>query len=240
MQIDFNEALFGGKEVIEAKPMDLEVLAPKIDTSKAVMLFDKHKKRIEAMIDAIADLKIENDADHAKATQMGVTVQGAIKEMDDLAKNLTKPFKDASKSVNSAKSVYTKRLESGKSVLISKIDLYIAAKELRERLLAKKRREEVEKQQAELAKQAEELGVEAPQVNIPDITPSNDTVIRTAKGSGFQKKETVVKVVDPDLIPREYLCIDMPKIRKAAKAGKEIPGVEVKEIKKTQFRTTKS
>jgi hypothetical protein len=238
--IDFSKGLFGGGDLIEAKPMDLDVLAPKIDTSKAVALFDKHKERIDAMIDAIADLQITDDADHTKATQMGVTVQGAIKEMDDLAANLTKPFKDAAKAVDNAKNVYTKRLESGKDVLISKIDLYIAAKELRERLLAKQRREEAERQQAELTKQAEELGVDAPQINIPDIAPKGDNVIRTAKGSGFQKKDTVVKVVDESLLPREYLQPNMPKIRKAAKAGKEIPGVETKEVKKTQFRTAKS
>jgi hypothetical protein len=37
----------------------------------------------------------------------------------------------------------------------------------------------------------------------------------------------VVEVIDPLLIPREYLMIDMPKLTAALKAGTAVPGAHL-------------
>jgi hypothetical protein len=47
-----------------------------------------------------------------------------------------------------------------------------------------------------------------------------------------EREQRVVNVIDDKLIPREYLTVDMVRVRKDALAGKVIPGVEVVTEKK--------
>lgn len=61
-------------------------------------------------------------------------------------------------------------------------------------------------------------------------------VVKSKKGSVTFKEVPVVEVTDESLIPREYLVIDMVKIRKVALAGVQIPGVIVKTEKQVAGR----
>lgn len=239
-KIDFSKGLFGGGELVERKAVDLDVFVPEIDVSKALALFDRHTGKIEAMYEAAVGLKVTDDVGEAECTKMGSTLQGGIKEMRALGNRIKKPFADVVSTINTTTKMHIERMEAAKALLISKLDMYRAAKELKAKKEAERLRKEAEAAQAQLDKQAEELGVEAPQVNIPTVAPPKASATRTAKGSSFQKKETIVEITDESLLPREYLIPDMVKIRKAAKGGVDIPGVSVKEVKKSQFRTAKS
>jgi len=63
-----------------------------------------------------------------------------------------------------------------------------------------------------------------------EALPETQKTIKSENGSGLRmaKRRTAV-IVNPDLVPDEYWIIDEVKVRKDALAGKEIPGVEIKE-----------
>ena len=238
--IDFSKGLYGGGDLIEMKTINLDVLAPEIDTTKAVKLFSGHEAKIKAMGKKIDKAKVGNDSELTLMTQMGVTIQGAMKELEDLKKRILKPFKDAVKSIEAAYNLQYKALGGHKATAISKIDIYQAAKEIEARKLAEAKRKEAEEIQAKMAEEAKAAGMDAPQIEIPSIEPDKDQVVRTAKGSGIRKSRWMVEITDPDLLPRKYLQPKMKAINAAVKAGIEIPGVKATKVKKTEFRTTKS
>ena len=56
---------------------------------------------------------------------------------------------------------------------------------------------------------------------------------KTDAGTTYMQKVKNVRVINPDLIPREYLVIDMVALRRAMlKEGKQVPGAEVFEEKR--------
>lgn len=238
--IDFNKPLFGGKELVERKAIDMDVFVPEIDTSKALALFDRHAGKINQLYEAAFAIEVKDDISLAHCTQLGGTIQGGIKELTGMANKIAKPFKDVVSSISTTVRMHKDRLESAKRLLKDKANLYYAAKEIEAKKEADRRRAEAEKVQKELNKQAEELGMEAPQIKLPEVAPQKAAPTRTAKGTGFQKEETVVEVTDENLLPRKYLQPNMVKIRADAKAGIQIPGVTVKKVKDTQFRSAKS
>jgi len=79
--------------------------------------------------------------------------------------------------------------------------------------------------------------VQAPTVIAP-VVQESPKVTRTESGSAFSKKPWVFAVTDFGLVPREYLCIDMGKIRDAVRMGvREIAGVTIYQEMQINFRT---
>ncbi len=64
--------------------------------------------------------------------------------------------------------------------------------------------------------------VAAPVGRLTPIIPRGITVERAPEVSTYEHRE--VLVTNADLIPREYLTVDMPKLRKAVLAGISVPG----------------
>ncbi len=96
-----------------------------------------------------------------------------------------------------------------------------------ERLAALKKAEE----------EAKKIEVQAPVVVAPVVAEA-PRVTRTESGSASQRKNWTFAVTDTGLVPREYLIVDMAKIRDAVKMGvRSIQGVTIFEETKTVFRT---
>jgi chromosome segregation ATPase len=103
----------------------------------------------------------------------------------------------------------------------------LAKKAEAERLLAIRQAEE----------EAEKNAVQAPVVAAP-VVQEAPRVTRTEAGSASQRKVWEFRVVDPLLVPREFLLVSDNKVRDAVKMGtRSIPGIEIFETSKTVFRT---
>jgi septal ring factor EnvC (AmiA/AmiB activator) len=114
-------------------------------------------------------------------------------------------------------------------------------KEKESKKAAEERRKREEAEIEAVRKKAEEearaIEVKVPEVPMP-IMPERENITRTELGtSAHQRKEWKHEVVNPDLVPREYLTVDDKKIREAVKMGvREIPGVRIFEDSTTVFR----
>jgi len=96
-------------------------------------------------------------------------------------------------------------------------------------------------------KAQEELAIIEAKVNKQEMTFSDanqaaadivvvPTTVESKKGAVSFREVQVVEVTDEALVPREYLVLDMVKIRKVALAGVTIPGVIVKTEKQVAGR----
>lgn len=236
-KIDFSKGIFNGGNVAGADPIDLEVVAPDLDASHAIALFDQHSKRIEAMHEVAVGFEYTDDDAQAKGTAMANNAQKAVKEMNGLSTKLIKPYKDLIDKIVASKNMYVTRLQAIVELFRAKDQMYSQVKAMRAREEAEKRRREAEKVQAQLKKQADQLGIEPPVFNMPQVAPAAPAPVRTSKGSSYQKEDIEIKIVDESKIPRKYLQPVMSRIKTDAKAGKQIPGVEWKLVKKTIYRT---
>ena len=93
--------------------------------------------------------------------------------------------------------------------------------------------QERQRKEASIAARAEkgQLKEETAVRKMEELGEEKKTVA-TATGAKLTLKTVKeVVIVDETKVPREYLVLDMVKIRKVALAGVEIPGVEVKETK---------
>jgi hypothetical protein len=240
VKIDWSKDPLVSSDLVPTKQLDLDVLAPKIDVSRALVVFGQYDDKIEQLYQAAIELVVKDDLTLAKCSQLGGTIQGGIKDFTSLSKKILKPFKDVVSTVNTTTKMRIDRLQAAKKLLAQKANLYHAEKELAARKRAEKEREEAKKLQDSLAKQAEELGVEAPQIDIPTVAPPKSAAVRTATGTSYQREKTVVEVTDANLLPRKYLQPNMPMIRKAAEGGVKIPGVMVRKFKDTEFKSAKN
>jgi len=62
-----------------------------------------------------------------------------------------------------------------------------------------------------------------------------ETTTHTDAGKMVMKKRKVLKIINPDLIPRNFLEIDEPRVKKALQAGIEVPGAILEEVEEMSF-----
>lgn len=145
---------------------------------------------------------------------------------------------EAHKAAVALKKQFTDPLDAGERIIKGKITGYLSAEERR-------RREEELKLQAEAQQRAEEARIaEAVALEQAGYQGAAEQAIATPvkaapvllppaapKVAGLSKRENwTFRVVDPALIPREYLMIDETKVRgvvRAMKGETRIPGIEV-------------
>jgi len=111
------------------------------------------------------------------------------------------------------------------------------AKEAELAALAKKQEEERQEAIRKAEAEAKANAVTAPTVVSP-VVQDAPRVTRTEAGSASQRKTWTFKVVDPALVPREYLLVSDNLIRDGIKQGvRSIPGIEIFEQTSTIFRS---
>ncbi len=70
-----------------------------------------------------------------------------------------------------------------------------------------------------------------------EFLPVEKRKVETQSGIAYVKKSIDISIVDPDKIPKEYLCPDIKKIKQAVKMGIHVDGVEVVEKHTVVFRS---
>jgi len=83
-----------------------------------------------------------------------------------------------------------------------------------------------DRQIAEAQAEAANQNLQAIEVAAPLPVP---TRTMTDTGTTYSTKRMVAKIVNPDLVPREWCVPDEPRVKKAALSGVVIPGVSVEE-----------
>lgn len=188
-------------------------------------------------------LTVTTQGEYEVAAGILTQVKNRYKELDGQRKEITKPIDTAKKSVMDMFRVPLGLLEKAESSIKRMMINYTEEQEriareeqLKLQRLAEKEAEaerkriqaQIERAQASgKTEKAEALQekIEAVEViEVPVIAP----VIETPKGVSFREQWSVL-VVDANLIPREYMLPNLPKLNKIAQATKGsivIPGVK--------------
>lgn len=220
-----------------APDQTITALAP-LDSNRACAEFITFVEEMN-VIKKLATSLVIIDADGLKeATRIGTQAKKLAKDIKEKEKDITGPAATFVKSVGNYCKNFIQPLTEIESAMRVKISQYQANIELERRRAEEAARKAREALQQELDAKAKKDGV-AP-VTVPEIVmPKEDGIVRTDEaGMSYQKKIWKAEIIDENLVPREYCTPDSRKINDAVKMGcREIPGVEIKEVSTTVFRT---
>jgi len=162
--------------------------------------------------------KVEDEATNVAGIEMASQAKRLANTIEAMRVEKVKPYQQYTKAINNIAKVYTDGLEAIERGLKTKIGGYLTKIKL-EKLEAERRAQEAA---AELQKKldAESAEKNLPQVtvNVPVINQKSEPV-RTEEGSASQTKRWKARLVDINLVPREYLLVDMPKVNQFVRAG---------------------
>jgi len=206
-------------ELITDKPQALVKLKPGDDT--IVQGFYEHglgllkyaQSRIIANID---DMKL--------ATNDLTVIRKVKREIDERRKDYLSPFREHIDEVNAAYKTIMAPVEEADKVTEASMLKYNS--DLAERVRAE---QEINRKKQELAEDEMNLHGELSQsVDLVEVSPPPSKVVRAGVGTVSQRDNWKYRVVNRDLIPREYLVPDHAALMAAAKQKGEkiVPGVE--------------
>lgn len=176
------------------------------------------KAQISKAENAAAALTIKTADDLTTATELLGKIKTVGKMITSKKEAITKPLNEALRNARAffaplENAFYNaEQVVKGKMIDYQNAELAKAAKE------TKKVEEKVEAGKMTFEKAAEKIEKVTPQKNVT-----------TAAGAAQFRTVKEVVVDNETMIPREYLMLDMVKIRKVALAGVAIPGVRVVE-----------
>lgn len=176
------------------------------------------KTQVTKAFQNAGEVVIKNPEDLVKATELLSRVKTVAKNIKILKEGVTKPLNEALRNARLLFSPMEDQVNSAERVIKGKMIDYQNAEEKKAAKKEVKIVEKVETGKMDMVQAAEKIEEARPATNIKSTT-----------GSANFKKVKNFRILDESLIPREYLVIDMVKVRKVALAGVAIPGVEVYE-----------
>jgi len=196
--------------------------ATQLVTVEGEMNLDQIKEKSSAMQGMVDETKVTNEDELNVVADKIKNIKQLGKFIKQEKEKFTKPAQAIINEARTKYLPYEKMCDSAEAQLKVKAGAYMT------------------KVEDERIKKEESIAARAENGQLKD-----DTAVRKMEELGEEKKtvatvsgakltlKTVKEVVvaDETKIPREYLVLDMVKIRKVALAGVEIPGVEVKETK---------
>jgi len=183
------------------------------------------KKKTDGMEKMLKEFNVTNDDEldivSDKIKQVKVLKRFIEQEKD----KFVRPAKAIIAEARDKYDPYIKKCQNAEMVLKSKAAKYMQM--IQEELL---------KKQAQIAAKVEKgsMTTETAIKKIENL-PDSPKTVRTDNGSGLRlSKRKVAKIIDPDLIPKEYFVIDEVKVRRDAierdRLGlPQIPGVIIEE-----------
>lgn len=219
---------------LDPQPQSPEIVEPAnlpsvFDPAPVAQRLGVYDRELELLVVRAREIEVRDDG----SLRLAVETAAAAKKLDGAIEKLRKQWVEEPnrfvRTVNNLAKRYQDNLKQVEVTLKRKISDYQYQVELERRKAEARAREEARKLQERLQAEAEAAGVEAPEVATP-VIPERATTVRTAKGSAIQRTQWTFEVVDPLLVPREYLMVDEKAIRAAVRAGvREIPGVRIYE-----------
>jgi hypothetical protein len=174
-------------------------------------------------------LTIETDQHVAEATQILGFIANNKKGLEEKRKALVGPLNDQVKQINDAFKTFVGPLDQADQIIRRKVMDYRAEVERQRRAEEARLREIAAKEQAKQEKQAAKKGIEPPApIIIPTLENFQPKTVKTDMGTASIKEVWEFEIADEAAIPREYLAVDVQKIRAVVKAGvRSIPGVRI-------------
>lgn len=174
-------------------------------------------EKIKGMRETVAAIEIKNDNDLAKAADAIKFIKTIGKAVREEMEKYTKP---AMAIVNQARLKflpYEKECLSAEAELKSRANKYMTEVE-----------EARAKKEAQIAAAAEAGRFkESTAIRKMEELGEEQKTISTGESKLIRSMVSVAVIVDESLIPDEYWIVDVMKVKKAALAGVEIPGVKV-------------
>ncbi len=171
------------------------------------------------VIKTVEDLKPANDD--------LVTIRRLKKLLEEKRKEYVKPLQDHVKSINDSFKTFMEPIEVADKVTSQKILAFTA-----EQGRIRKEQEEINQLRIEAAQKDAALhnGEISEPVNLVEVIPEVPTTIKTEVGSTGQRDNWKWEVQDINLVPREYLMINVGMLTPVVKASKGkivIPGIKI-------------
>lgn len=171
---------------------------------------------------------IDSPAALGKGADLAKMIRVALKTADAERKSLVEPLNGVVKTINLRFKRYTGPLEEAQTLIDGKMVTYGKKVADAQRIEDEKRRKE------EDAVRAEEFPDEMP-FTPPTAAPKPVTVYGNTGSAASFTNTWDFEIVNPLMVPRDYLMPDEKKIRQAVKDGvREIPGVKI--FEKTGLR----
>lgn len=193
----------------------------------------------------LSTLEVKTAQDDKKAVELGLANKNAIKRIEAFRKALVTPLNDAVDNINNIFKKIALPFQQNDALIKSKRDVYLTeqdrqAKEQQRILDEQYRKEQAvleearRKEQEKLNKKAEKKGTEAVVLPPATVLPPPPKVevkqtVHTDLGRSTVRKVPKFEVIEPSLVPREYLMPDEKKIGAMVRArlATSIPGVKI-------------
>lgn len=190
-------------------------------------------------------LEVKTSEDDKKAVELGLANKSALKRIESFRLAIVKPLNDHVKTINGIFEKIMAPFETNDRVIKQKRDSFLREQERlrieeQRRIDEQYRKEQAaldearRKEQEKLNKKAEKKGLEAVVLPPATVLPPPPKVevsqtVRTDIGRSTVRKIMKFEVIEPALVPREYLMPDEKKIGAAvrAKLATSIPGVKI-------------
>lgn len=175
--------------------------------------------------DELHSLLILNPEDEAKAIDVANRLNQFLKTIEAREEAIIAPIKVA---LENAKAEFKPRKDKLKAMIDS----------LKQRVLEYKQNAKA-KADAEAAKIEKKL--ESGKISEKTAIKKQQEIVvpekttHTEAGKMVLKKRKVLKIINPDLIPRQFLDVNETKVKNALKAGIEVAGAILEEVEEMSF-----
>ncbi len=190
-------------------------------------------EKSQALLDSVLAITLDTPEKMVQAVELGLKLKGLSNWGEAEKKLKSKPLHDEWKAELAKWKPFEDILEKAEKMIKQKIDAHDEA--LRQKALADAAALEKKIESGYITKPET---IVAKQQEIELQQPAR--AVFTAFGSSHTKDVKEVTVVDVSLVPREYMVVDFPRLKKAALAadenGMSIAGVEVKMKKQIAFK----
>lgn len=183
-------------------------------------------KNATAAIEYAEGLEINTELQQTKAIDAVTKIKNEGKRGDTIRRFFTDPLNAQVKKINELFMPNLKAFEKAEGLIKTAMVKY------QEKIAVKA---DIAKEKAAKQIESGKISIEEGVKKIENVKTPEKTV-RTEAATVSYKIEKVVTIVDPALLPRDYLMPDVKKIEAVAKAGVEIPGVKVTETKSPIIR----
>lgn len=191
------------------------------------------KKNIVETQSTVDTIVVNDDASLHLAGEILGKIKVNLKRLEELKKELTKPFADAVKNANNWFKTQAEPFERMESMLKQKMGAFMAEVQRKAEEEAKAAAELAKKEAAKAAKKGEPVVTPPP---LPVVRPSAS--VQTTTGKAIATKVWKYEITDESKLPREYLQPDPGAIQKAVREGaREIAGCRIFEDTQVSFRS---
>jgi len=177
------------------------------------------KAQVSKLENRAQEIQINNEEDYRSTADLIAKLKETGSRIKNIKESITKPLNEALRNTRELFAPIESQFTNAESIVKTKILEY-----------KRKIDAEVAKQEAKIAK-----GVESGRLKIETAEKKLDQIERvenTTKGKIGEvqiRKIKKVRIIDINLLPREYLIPNDTLIRKDALGGKKIEGVEIYE-----------